>query len=122
MNRTITKRLLITCFVVAGFLMGIAYVGSNHEVLGYEAVADIEGWPLYDLGLDACPTAIEGLPRDRDGDSGYLTCIISESYRLKKGFVVLTLDEAIEQGHVTLAELDPYIPQLVIFSHDDFPY
>ena len=78
------------------------------QLRGYEKVGRMEEWVLYQDEPETCAQALELIYSD-EVNNYYLPCIMSDSYIVKSGFEELELIYALEEGLITIEELDELI-------------
>ena len=78
------------------------------QIRGYEKLGRMEEWVLYIDEPSNCDTSLELIYSD-DENNYYLPCEMSESYIVKSGFEERGLIYALEEGLITIEELEELI-------------
>jgi|LGVF01.2.fsa_nt_gb hypothetical protein len=78
------------------------------QIRGFEKVGRMEEWVLYLDEPGNCAQALELIYTD-EVNNYYLPCLMSDSYIVKSGFEENELIYALEEGLITIEELDELI-------------
>ena len=78
------------------------------QIRGYEKLGRMEEWVLYVDEPDNCDTVLELIYSDAENNY-YLPCEMSDSYIVKSGFEERGLIYALNEGLITIEELDELI-------------
>ncbi len=98
-------RVIITLVIVASIALLSVF---QMQIRGYEKIGRMEEWVLYVDEPSACPDILELIYSD-EVNLYYLTCEMSNSYMVKSGFEERGLIYALDEGLITIEELDELI-------------
>jgi|AntAceMinimDraft_17_1070374.scaffolds.fasta_scaffold256861_2 hypothetical protein len=103
-----------TLYIISIFVIILAILAGifNMQIRGYKKIGEIDNWYLYEKQNEVCATALEPIYNDGT-NTYYLPCISSQFYVVKNGFKEYYINEALEEGIITIDEAMLYFP---IFS------
>jgi hypothetical protein len=103
-------RIIATLVIVAVIALLSVF---QMQIRGYEKIGRMEEWVLYIDEPDNCDTSAELIYSDAE-NYYYLPCEMSDSYIVKNGFEERELIYALEEGLITIEELDELITLEII--------
>lgn len=103
-------RVIVTLLIVAAIALLSVF---QMQMRGYDKVGRIEEWVLYVDEPEICPSENEKIFEDEIA-SYFTTCALSEDYIVKSGFEERGLIYALDEGLITIEDLNELIALNII--------